>query len=71
MPTPARSVAIPVAIYRQQLAHVYFEDEPDGDSAAKLLTNDEARHIAVNIAKLPARIANSLLVICLSWLTNG
>ena len=42
----------------QQLAHVYFEDEPGGDS--ELLTNDAARHIAVNIAELPARIANSL-----------
>jgi len=26
---------------------------PAGDSAAKLLTKDEARRIAVNIAKLP------------------
>jgi hypothetical protein len=37
----------------QQIAYIYYSNDPDRRSAAKLLTKDEARRIAVNIAKLP------------------
>jgi hypothetical protein len=38
---------------RQALAYVYYEKEAGRRRAAGLLTRDEARRIAANIAKLP------------------
>jgi hypothetical protein len=37
----------------QKLLYVYYEEEPGRRAAAKMLTKDEARRIAVNLAKLP------------------
>ena len=37
----------------QALSYVYYETQPGRRTAANLLTRDEARRIAPNIAKLP------------------
>ena len=37
----------------QAITYVYFEDDPRRRSLAKLLTRDDARQIAADIAKLP------------------
>jgi len=38
----------------QQLAYLYFEDEPQRQMSMKRLSRDEAFLLAVNIAKLPS-----------------
>ena len=40
----------------QSLAYVYSRETRDAADIAKVLTEDEARRIAVNIAKLPASL---------------
>jgi hypothetical protein len=37
----------------QALSYVYYQEEAGRRTAAELLTRDEARRIAINIAKLP------------------
>ena len=47
-------IATIVAIRKKEaFAYLHYEDEPGRRAAAKLLTRDEARRIAANIAKVP------------------
>ena len=41
----------------QSLAYVYSRENPNDAHIAKMLTEDEARRIAANIAKLPALLS--------------
>jgi endo-1,4-beta-D-glucanase Y len=42
----------------QALTYIYYENHAARRSAAKLLTKDDARRIAANIAKLPEKKTN-------------
>jgi hypothetical protein len=54
----------------QAIAYVYYENKAGRRSAAKLPTKDEARRIAVNIAKLPHFVGDACLLVDESCICN-
>ena len=44
----------------QKFGYFYYEEEPGQRSAAKLLTKDDARRIAADVAKLPVLLRGLL-----------
>jgi hypothetical protein len=48
-------------------SYVYYEDNRDGRSAANLMTKDEARRVAANVAKLRTCWAARTTKICAAW----
>jgi len=52
-PPPWSADKIPRDANGQALAYIYSRDNEDEARQAKVLTKDEARRIAVNVARLP------------------